>query len=67
MLLYLLEERMVQEGAGTWSVEKGRREQHDSHASDFQNSAASTLPSTPLYFLPQLTKKQQPELLRLAS
>lgn len=68
MLLYLLEERMVQEGAGTWSVEKGGRETRITPVPQ----TSRTLLLTPY---PQASstsslsppKKRQPELPRLAA
>lgn len=67
MLLYLLEKRMAQEGAGTWSAEKGEERPASPCAPDFQNPAAYTSPSSAPLLPPSVQPAKQPELHSLAS
>lgn len=66
-LLYLLEKRMAQEGAGTWSAEKREERPASPCAPDFQNPAAYTSPSSAPLLPPSAQPAKQPELLSLAS
>lgn len=66
-LLYLLEKRMAQEGAGTWSAEKGEERLASPCAPNFQNPAAYTSPSSAPLLPSSAQPAKQPELLSLAS